>query len=169
MTSIELPFALGEVIWVPRGSRTERRMCPECAGTRIITLIKGNGEQVRLGCEHCRLGYDPSRGYVEVQITHREPTRFTPSQLHDMRCGDFHYRGDEVEGTVNSKEMFRTREECQAWCDEENARCNKAEEERQLAIISNNRRTMAHSASYWRSQEKQLLQQLERVRARMNH
>lgn len=165
--TIDIPFALGVPVWVPRGARQETITCPECAGTKRILMTLGCGDQVRLPCENCRSGYDPSCGYVTRLIQHREPKPFTPREVIGIYEGRFDYRGDPGEGTSYSNEMFSTREECQTWCDRENETIAANERRRELACLESKRRDLAHAATYWRKKERELLRQLELVREKL--
>jgi len=38
--------------------------CPVCYGTLEVTLVLGNGDEVRLPCDYCGKGYNGPKGYV---------------------------------------------------------------------------------------------------------
>ena len=166
--TIEIPFAVGqELWWIGNGHRTETIVCPDCAGSRAITMILGNGDQVSLECRCCQLGYDQPRGVVERTYFGHEPIRFIPKRV---SCeGDRIYYSKSVGACsrVHSSELYATESECQQRCDELNNTATEAELVRSMHVRESKRRDMAWSASYWRGQVKDLEQKLERARARL--
>lgn len=59
------PFKVGDRVWVARYGSTETRVpCPVCFGTKAVTLILGNGEQMRLECDYCAKGYGLPQGTI---------------------------------------------------------------------------------------------------------
>jgi len=76
MSSIEIPFAIGQQVWhVGSGYRQEWIECPECAGTKAITMIQGNGVQVSLACAACSAGYEPPRGVIQRTYYEHRPVQ----------------------------------------------------------------------------------------------
>ena len=62
---MELPFTVGEKKWLPgRAPWNLTIPCSVCAGQKAVTVILGSGEQLRVPCEGCGLGYDGPRGYI---------------------------------------------------------------------------------------------------------
>jgi hypothetical protein len=58
-------YQIGDTVWVAvTGRREARETCKDCAGTRFLTVLLGDGEQVTIECEGCSPGgYEPARGY----------------------------------------------------------------------------------------------------------
>lgn len=166
--TIPIPYALGqELWWVGNGYREEWTTCPECLGTRIITMILGSGEQAELQCETCRLGFDDASGKIKRVFYDHRPTRFVPGRV-SVDGSDIRYSESGPDstcyGTAQADDLFSSEAECQVRCDKLNAERTKAEAQRMIAVLSQNRRSMAHSVSYWRQQIAKTEKDLERMR-----
>lgn len=71
-----------KVWWATCGQREVTIPCPVCFGKLRVTLILGNGEQVKTECEYCTRGLESAKGYTheyqrfsevkEVVITGKE-------------------------------------------------------------------------------------------------
>jgi hypothetical protein len=62
-------FKIGDRVWLATYGTVDARVtCPICFGTLAVTLVLGNGEEVRLPCGYCGHGFDGPRGYV---VEHR--------------------------------------------------------------------------------------------------
>jgi hypothetical protein len=171
MATLPIPFALGEPIWwIGSGHREEWITCPECAGTKVITMLLGNGESYELDCEGCRLPYEPSIGHVVRHIYEHAPEAFTPNRV-DISGEEIRYSAAPPSATCWSsayaKDLFISREECQARCDVLNAEKTKAGMDALVAQLKGNRRKLAWSVHYWRGQIHGLEKQLSMVRARL--
>ena len=47
--TIPIPFAIGQQLWAISSGHGETWItCPECDGTKVLTLVKGNGESIKL-------------------------------------------------------------------------------------------------------------------------
>ena len=64
---------IGDVVWTARLKHCEfRETCPDCLGTKAVTLLLENGERHKLECKTCYPGgFDPPRGYITKWITIR--------------------------------------------------------------------------------------------------
>jgi hypothetical protein len=172
MTTITLPFTIGETIWhAAYGCIEERIPCPECAGTRVIEMIKGNGERVALDCAECSSGYDPPRGWVTKSTLAFTPKPFTPRRW-SVDGEGFTFSESEPGASCYSsayqRDLFHSRAECEARCKEQNAENTAENERRAAAHLESKRRSLAHSASYWSGQVRRLEKDLEVARARLN-
>lgn len=171
MTTIELPFELGVTIWAAdTSSHPEWVECPECAGTRVLTLIQGNGEQVSIDCACCRNGYEPSTGRVQTTQWRAAPRPFTPRRFR-MDGDEWMFSEESPEavayGCYRVDRLFKDRAACQAECDRMNAEHVKHMEESMLLNLMSKRRDMAWSVHYWGRQVKDLEKNLERAKARL--
>jgi hypothetical protein len=167
--SLPIPFAIGEIVWCCGNGRIEElATCPECAGTRALTLIQGNGEQVSIACACCSRGYGSPSGYVNrVRHEHR-PERFTCARV-DVSGDEIRYRDDALACTSReASRLFRSLEECQAACDRENVERAEHDEKMALANLASTRRDMAFSVHYWGRKVRDLERDLERARARLS-
>ena len=58
-------YKIGETVWVGQWeSRKERVPCPICFGTKVVTLILGDGTAVELDCKYCDNGFMGPQGHV---------------------------------------------------------------------------------------------------------
>jgi hypothetical protein len=164
--TIPIPFALGvPVWWVGHGYREEWVTCPECAGTKKITMILGNGDAVELWCGNCAQGYEPASGLVRISTYHHTPERFTPERVR-VDGEEISYLTD-GHGIVYASNLFLTEAECLAACEALNAKKNAEDEARRLSITKSKRRDLAWSVSYWRNQVKRLREDLARTEAHL--
>lgn len=59
-------FDIGDKVWVPRVGRTKSYItCPYCMGNKYLTVILGDGTQVKSDCSGCREGLFPE-GKISV-------------------------------------------------------------------------------------------------------
>ena len=91
MTTITLPFELGVTVWHPSNGHNETWVtCPECMGSKVVTLTLGNGEQYQLGCAACGPGYEQPRGVVQETKYCCVPESFTPRRF-SIEGSEIHY------------------------------------------------------------------------------
>ena len=169
--SLEIPFAIGQQVWwVGNACREEWITCPECAGTRVITMILGNGEQVSLDCENCTHGYEPATGQVERTYYEHAPMSFIPGRV-SVDGDEIRYSesGPDSTGYSSSyaRDLFATKEECQVRCDALNAEKTREREDQSRQILLQSRKKMAWSVSYWREQVTRLRKELAVTEARL--
>jgi hypothetical protein len=165
--SIPIPFAIGEELWwVGRGWREITETCPECAGTLVLTLIKGNGEQQSLDCNYCASGYEPPRGWVKRIVYERKPQAVKPTAVAMGRDpGQFRYTW--FDETIDASDLYRDRDACAARCDEMNAEHAKEQARLVVANRESKRRNLAFSSHYWSRMVKDLERDLAAARARL--
>ena len=167
---IPIPFAIGvEVWWVGNGYREEMVACPECCGSRAITMILGNGEHVSLGCALCGPGYQPPTGQIKRTYYQYAPERYVP-ELVRIDGEEVVYHKALLGGgyrVAYPHDMFTDKTACQDRCDELNKQRTAEEDRRATAILQSKRRELAYSATYWRQQVKKLEDDLARVKARL--
>lgn len=165
--SIALPFALGSTVWhIGPSERTVTVTCPECAGTKAITVTTGTGATYTLKCHHCGPGYRGPTGQVQERVPGHEPRQVTLEKLHEWREGRATYLGLGT-GLIRDDYLFATREECQACCDRLNAEQKEHCERRNLAELTRNREHLAFSVPYWRRELRQLEEKANLVRAQL--
>ena len=161
--SIEIPFAVGEqVYWIGYFGREEARECPECCGTKFLTMIQGNGVQVRIDCACCSRGFDGPIGVVKVQVLEHKPT---PVTLGEVRVDGkkFSYGINDRGGSVDSDVLFRLEADCLACCEKKNSENAKYREEQAISHLKSKRREMAWSVHYWQGQVRRFRDDLKRV------
>ncbi len=65
MTAAPAPFAIGDRVWLATfATRTIDVPCPVCFNAKAVTLVLGNGEEMRLECDYCSKGFASPRGFV---------------------------------------------------------------------------------------------------------
>ena len=58
-------FKLGDEVYFVYPESVERReVCPDCCGSKFVTITMGDGTQYTVDCEGCKSGYDPPRGFI---------------------------------------------------------------------------------------------------------
>lgn len=168
MTTINSPFNLGETVWTIDGPcREEQVVCPECCGTCVIEMIKGNGERVSLDCNLCAPGFDPPNGWIKKTVWESRPAKFTPTKIVEFYDGKFRYKGTPSERNVPCDQLFRSEEECRLACDAINTEQTKDDERRLLANIQSNRRSLSHSTHYWKERVRRIEEELAAAKARL--
>lgn len=169
--TIALPFAIGVQIW---HAGTEPRegwvMCPECAGTKVVTLTLGNGEQHSLDCANCSAGMDPPRGKVCTQRYDFSPVPFIPARVR-VDGDEFSYSESGPDAgcysSIDSKNLFARREDCVVACARLSAEHKQQLAEYEIRNLAGRRRNLAWSVHYWGSQVKRLERDLVVARERL--
>lgn len=169
--TIPIPYALGaELWWVGNEYQEQWVTCAECAGSKAITVIFGNGETASLACAACLRGYEPPAGVVKRVFYEHKPTPFTANRVR-IDGDEVQYSTSEPSAscyrTVDAKALFLTEAECQVECDKLNAERIKHEEKMAIQNLASKRRDLAWSAHYWRSEVARLEKNLESARARL--
>ena len=63
-------FAIGDQVWWARFQSQERwEPCPDCCGSKVLTVSMGDGSQHVIACSLCAVAYDPPRGVIRVDTT----------------------------------------------------------------------------------------------------
>ena len=159
--SIPIPFALNvQVWWTGYGERETWIECPECCGTKKVTMTLGNGEQYALDCQACSLGYDPPQGVIKKRERGHKPTPYTPRRVVEVSSKRTTYSEASPEATcfnvVSSDDLYASKEECQAACAEKDRGFYTEEEQRIRNLLVKARREMAWSVHYWRRKVSEL-------------
>lgn len=117
--TIPIPFAVGQKLWAISTGHSETWItCPECNGTKILTLVKGNGEIIELRCNYCERDFEP-RGIVRRVVYDCQPLPFVPKRV-EMYGQEFRYSESSPDATAyqfyESSDLFEDREACAAAC-----------------------------------------------------
>lgn len=170
--SIPIPFALGvQVWWTGYGGRETWIKCPECCGTKKVTLTLGNGEQYALDCRACSVGYDPPLGVIKKQERSYQPTPYTPRRV--VEVSDRHTTYSEAPpdanaySVVGAEDLYATKEECLVACAEKDKEFYSDEELRIKNLLVSARGDMAWSVHYWRRQVSGLRKDLAAAEKRL--
>lgn len=170
--SISIPFPLGVSLWWTSGPHRDQWVeCPECCGTKVIEVVLGNGERYSLDCRCCQSGYDDPRGAIKCTVFEYRPVPFLPLSI-QMHGSEVSYSESPPDSncysSVSTTNLFATKEECQAKCEQMNAEHAKAEAESIVYRRGRARKDLAWSAHYWGSQVRQLEKDLTTARARLS-
>ncbi len=170
--SFPIPFALGETLWwTGYGGHEETITCPECVGTKAVTLTLGNGETYSLACACCGTGWENPRGYLKRNVREYKPTPFIARRV-DISSGNIRYRQEDPSATcyrpVDVEDLFRDREACEARCAEKMVGFLSQEEIDIKNRRSRSRKDLTWSVHYWSRMAKDLERELESVRNRLN-
>lgn len=58
-------YNINDTVWIAQcGQKEVRHYCPVCYGQLFVTLILGNGDEIRTPCDYCGKGYEGPKGYV---------------------------------------------------------------------------------------------------------
>ena len=170
--SIEIPFEIGEEVWwAGHGSRIEDVVCPECVGTRFITMTNGAGEVFKLDCAACRTGYETSRGTIQRTFYEHAPVRFVCRRV-DISGREVRYSESSPSAScysmVEAKNLYRDLEECRKACERLNVERQKNLDETYINNLKSKRRDMAWSVHYWGGQVRKLRDELKRAEDRLD-
>lgn len=107
-------FNLEDWVWYATTEYQKRRvMCPDCAGTRFLTVIMGDGAQVTIDCSLCSVGYDPPHGFVTQGYYTPAVKHSTVEGVERDREDGFKYRLHDCYSKPEA-DLFATREEAEA-------------------------------------------------------
>jgi len=166
--TLTIPYAIGEECWyIGPGHREIEVPCPDCAGSKRVTLVRGDGTQVSLECNTCQLGYDPPRGFITRTIYECRPRPFIPRRV-EVRGDEVTYSASGPEATcfstVRAEDMFTDRDECAKACEQRNQEHAAEEAAREMANIKSKHRSQAHALHYHGGCIKRLERELEHHR-----
>lgn len=173
MNSIEIPFALGVEVWYARPhSFNEYAPCEECLGSKVCTMVLGNGEQYEMECRGCWPGgCEVSTGRKTTRRVERYPSKYTPKCVTEITEKETSYTNAGEGATsyqiVRSTELFSTEEECAAFCVIDNAKTRAEEDRRNTYCLQENKKQHSWSVHYWRSQRANYVRQIELIDLRM--
>lgn len=167
--SLQIPFALGEPVWwVGHAHQETMIVCPECAGTKVLTVVQGNGDQIEVPCACCGDIIRGSSGRIKQVVYKHVPQLYTPRRVTGFYDGGVQYTDapDDATcyGTINSKDMFATETECAMECGRRNIEREIEQEQQLIRNLSSKRKDMAWSVHYWDRKVKDLERDLEVAR-----
>ena len=162
---LEIPFALGATVWFTGPKYEETYVqCQDCAGSKVLMVLTGDGGCYQLKCHACGKGYEESAGVVRKTVCGYRPRLVTLRELHHYSGPTSTYVTDAGDtGLVCADRLFATEEECAAECERLRAEHQAEEDRRALAHLNNRRDSMAFSVPYWRAQLRKLRKDVERV------
>lgn len=156
---------IGDKVWTARLAHREfTEVCPDCLGTKAVTLLLENGEKHSLDCGTCYPGgYEKARGYIKrsqyqpaaklQEIVGIDASRErTTYRFYDWSCDEVF---DSEEEAIAAAERLRAARE-----DEDHRSFLHKKED--------SRRTWWWSCGYYRQQIKRAKQDLAYAEARLS-
>ncbi len=156
-------FQIGETVWVARFEMVKQWLeCPDCCGSGVLTVIKGDGLKVSIECTGCQSGYEPPKGRVYL-YEHKESVRQTEITGIEQAVEDnkvvIKYRSTH-DYIHDSAHITTTREEAVEIA--QRLACNADREEKErFQKKEKPERSWAWNATYHRSQLKEAQKQVE--------
>jgi hypothetical protein len=169
--SFPIPFAIGQQVWhATRNTREHYETCPDCVGTRVLTIILGNGEEFEIPCSACSYGYEPATGKVKRTVCEWMPIPFTCRRVNIS--GDTIYyseAGPEANcyTSAYAENLFADRAECEARCKVQQEQQVEEEAKHAGDHLLSKRKKLASSIDYWRSRKRDLERDLAWVNERL--
>ncbi|OFX00108.1 MAG: hypothetical protein A3E78_03990 [Alphaproteobacteria bacterium RIFCSPHIGHO2_12_FULL_63_12] len=122
MTEPVLNAKVGDTVWVARAGGVEQfRPCRVCNGDKAVTLIRGNGEHVRIGCQFCSVGLENPTGRESYHAYAPKPTPYRVTGVERVEKSDgvtVQYRSGSDSGwtTVDAKDCFASPDDAMGRC-----------------------------------------------------
>lgn len=167
--TIELPFAVGSDAWIVTGPHDEQLVtCPDCAGTCIVTMRLGNGEEHAIQCGQCCHAYQPEHpGRMKRYGTAFRAKRVSLDTFSGIRDGNYEYRS--LEGYCYSTEnLFATEAEALAKCESRRPEAERHAEMMMKNHLDCSRKSNAFTVSYYRRKKGELEKELAWVTEKLN-
>lgn len=143
-----MKYMIGDVAWHAEMKHSEaRETCPDCFGTKALTVILGDGTQLSIPCAGCAIGCNPPRGYV-VYSTYGPDVRQVCIERIEVEKGGVKY-GHSERYTSPETDLFDTKEEAEARAQEKAEEYTADAKKRAFARHDNNR-TWAWHVHYHR-------------------
>lgn len=149
-------FNIGDTVFVARANPVEKQVvCPHCFGKKFLTVILGDGSQVKIDCTGCARGYETPTGSVSYH-------EFTPYvEQHTITGMDSSQSNGQIEvmywsgcGGFEGRRCFATEAEALARAQELLSEHQKEEERRLNQAKTNQDRSWAWNATYHRNELK---------------
>lgn len=156
---------IGDKVWTARLKHCEfTEVCPDCLGTKAVTLLLENGERHSLDCGTCYPGgYEKARGYIKR-------TQYQPSAREQVIVGL-----EITPGKTNFRfqdwscyEVFDTEAEAIAACEKLRAAQEDEDHQRFARKKEDSKRTWWWSCGYYRRQIATAKRDLAYAEARLN-
>jgi hypothetical protein len=107
-------YNIDDKVWIAsHGQKEVRKDCPVCYGQLFVTLVLGNGDEIRTPCDYCGKGYEGPKGYVLEYEYVAEPRQVTITDKTKAESSDgikCEYRSYDA----YFDEVFDTKEEAEA-------------------------------------------------------
>ena len=159
-------YNIGDVVWYARReTTTDKIMCPECFGKKVLTVILGDGSQVIIDCMGCAPGLENPRGYCTFYKQSSGVKEIIISGV-EYNIIKTTYQFDGCY-SVNETELFDTKEGAEKKAVELAEEHNKEELDRIHRKEKNNKNWAWH-VHYYRNKIRRALEDIEHAKARLN-
>jgi hypothetical protein len=106
-------YKIGDRVWYAERKAVEKTVvCPDCFGSKALTVIKGDGSQVSIGCAGCASGYEPPKGYINYMSSEVAVSTSVIDRL-EIKTDKTTY-GSSGFYSVEECDIFDTKEEAEA-------------------------------------------------------
>lgn len=161
---------IGDIAWwASVGQKQVNIPCPVCYGELKVTLILGNNECFETPCDFCGKGYSGPLGYVTEYQWIAEPKVIVIDGI-SSECGSdgckVRYKTYD-NYSIDAEELFETKGEAQAKCDERVAEHDAEEKARIARGKENDKKSYSWNVGYYRSQIKKAKRDIEYAEARL--
>lgn len=173
MTKIALPFAVGSTAWIVTGPHDEQLVkCPDCAGTCVVTMKLGCGDEVKIPCGQCCHTFQPPHpGQMKVYGSAFRAKCVYLSKFTGMRVKDgvaiYEYR-DQEGYCFSTENLFATEEAALAECERRRPEAERHAEWMMKNHLDCRRKTNAFTVSYYRREKEELEKKLAFVNEKLN-
>ncbi len=165
------PFTIGDTVYCASFERrTKQVKCPDCLGTKALSVTLGDGETTyKIPCAGCSLGFDPPRGFIEEAIYEPRADARLVVGVESNRCADgtieYSYRfagnwyADQDRTFSTESEAIRKSFELKAE--------HEADENQRLAAKTKDHRKWSWHVHYYRRQIKDAEATIERAQKQL--
>lgn len=140
-------YEIGDKVFAASFERVDNwEICPDCCGSRYLTVIMGDGSQATIQCAECAAGYDPPRGKVSRPKFSTQPKRATITGM-EVKPDEIRYYSDSY--IWNEQDLYLTEDEAKE-AGEILAAKYWEEENKRYTRKNKHDRTWAWNVSYYR-------------------
>ncbi len=165
-------FKIGDKVFQSSYGRHEKWVtCPDCLGSKRVTVVLGDGTEVKIECGGCYPGgYESSLGVIRQYDYSTQTNERTVTGI-CMRGTEVSYELNHFEGQCsyyhgNDTDTFATREEALAYGESKRLE-NEADENKRLMAKTKDHKSWAWNATYHRREIKRLERDLEHHRRKV--
>lgn len=152
-------YNIGDTVWFAhRKIVTDRVICPECFGKKILTVILGDNSKVEIDCMGCASRLENPRGYCEY---YKQEITVKQIAISGFECNGIktRYRFDSCY-IVDEEDVFDTKEATEVRAKELAEQHNKEELDR-IYRKEKNHKNWAWHVYYYRNQIRSALKDIE--------
>lgn len=157
-------FQIGDEVWMARCEHTERHAtCPDCGGTRFVTVI-ANGDTHTVPCAGCSRGWESPSGVIPYWEYMPKADRHMVAGV-TVRDGTYEYRlplGGGSSWVPTQENVFATEEEAINRAKQMKVEMDDKEQER-ISKKKEEGRTWAWHVHYYRREIRDAQERIERA------